>query len=151
MLDVAGFIGFALVGLLKLYLSKVPLKPRFVRLEYPMVTTSPPAAPPAIKMPIQLAGLKSRLQRAKLLEGKAGELGTRFDAALDGIDTAIAAGAQHAGQLEQYGNDLLSTINGMIDSGSNGAPADEEAPPVPISPPAPPAPPPGPNGGPRIL
>lgn len=110
-----------------------------------------PIAPPVIKMPIQLAGLKSRLQRAKVLEAKAGDLGARMDAALDGIDTAIAAGAAHAGQLEQYGNDLLSTITGMIDSGSNGAPADEEDTMGPIDTPeanalsiA------GPNGGPRF-
>ncbi|XUM19764.1 hypothetical protein ACRAVF_19045 [Bradyrhizobium oligotrophicum S58] len=102
--------------------------------------------PPAIKMPIQLAGLKSRLHRAKLLETKAGELGTRFDAALDGIDTAIAAGVAHAGQLEQYGNDLLSTINGMIDTGSNGAPEDGANP----TQAGEPAPLPGPNGGPRF-
>lgn len=106
---------------------------------------------PAIKMPIQLAGLKSRLQRAKLLETKAGDLGTRFDAALDGIDTAIAAGAAHAGQLEQYGNDLMSTINGMIDTGSNGAPPDEvEDVPTPAAAPATDAAPTGPNGGPRF-
>lgn len=111
---------------------------------------------PAIKMPIQLAGLKSRLQRAKLLETKAGDLGTRFDAALDGIDTAIAAGAAHAGQLEQYGNDLMSTINGMIDSGSNGAPALDDAaeeptaPEVPLQPAADAPSIAGPNGGPRF-
>jgi hypothetical protein len=103
---------------------------------------------PTIPAPIQLAGLKSRLQRAKLLEGRSAIAGGRFDAALDGIDTAIGAVEKHAGQLEQYGNDLLSTIAGMIEP-SNGGPPLEGTPAADPTPP--PTPPLGPNGGPRIL
>lgn len=142
----------ALIALanLKLRIEILQRHPELIpNLETPMADP----APPVIKMPIQLAGLKSRLQRAKVLEAKAGDLGTRFDAALDGIDSAIAAGAAHAGQLEQYGNDLLSTINGMIDSGSNGGPAlDEEPAAVPTLPSSSDGAVPtvGPNGGPRF-
>lgn len=103
------------------------------------------ATAPVIPAPIQLAGLKSRLVRAKSLEGRSLAAGTRFDAALDGIDSAIGAVEGHAGALEKYGKELLSTIEGMLD-GDNGGPPLEGAPEVPTSPPAP-----GPNGGPRIL
>lgn len=95
-----------------------------------------------IKAPIELAGLKSRLARAKALESRAATSGKRFDVALDGIDAAIGAVEKHAGQLEQYGSDLRATIDGMTD-GSNGAPEEETA--------AEPNPTPGPGGGPRIL
>lgn len=95
-----------------------------------------------IKAPIELAGLKSRLVRAKGLEARAAVSGKRFDAALDGIDSAIGAVEKHAGQLEQYGQDLQSTIDGMT-AGTNGAPEDTAAPEAP--------PLPGPAGGPRIL
>jgi hypothetical protein len=96
-----------------------------------------------IRAPIELAGLKSRLARAKALEGRAATSGKRFDAALDSIDAAIGAVEKHAGQLEQYGSELQSTIDGMT-AGSNGAPEE-------IAAAVGPDPTPGPNGGPRIL
>lgn len=96
---------------------------------------------PVIPAPIQLAGLKSRLQRAKALEGRAGVAGTRVDAALDVIETGVSALENHAPQLEQYGNDLMSTINGLLERGNGGEPLD---PPTDGEP----APPSGPNGGP---
>jgi hypothetical protein len=79
-----------------------------------------------IKAPIELAGLKSRLVRAKGLEARSALAGTRFDTALNGIDEAIGAVEKHAGQLEQYGSELQKTIEGMI-AGSNGAPEDVTA------------------------
>ena len=94
-----------------------------------------------IKAPIELAGLKSCLARAKGLETRSALAGARFDTALNGIDEAIGAVEKHAGQLEQYGSELQKTIEGMI-AGSNGAPPDPAPDPVPT---------PGPNGGPRIL
>jgi hypothetical protein len=75
--------------------------------EYAMTT-------PVIPAPIQLAGLKSRLQRGKLLESRAGAAGGRVDAALDVIETGVSALEQHAPRLEQYGNDLMNTINGLL-------------------------------------
>lgn len=119
---------------------------------------------PVIPAPMQLAGLKSRLQRAQNLEGRAGAAGARVDAALDTIETGVSALEKHAPRLEQYGNDLMSTINNLLEPANGGPPLDgiEEDPsaavpvaPVPTSPPAAPAPVadpvPGPNGGPRIL
>lgn len=106
------------------------------------------AATPTLPAPMEFAGLKSRLQRAKLLEGRAGVVGPRVDAALDIIETGVGVLETHAPELEKYGADLMSTINGML-APSNGAPAlGEEAPAVPL--PSTSAAP-GPNGGPRIL
>lgn len=96
-----------------------------------------------IKAPIELAGMRSRLVRAKALEGRCATSGKRFDAALDAIDESIGAVEKHAGQLEQYGSELKATIEGMV-AGSNGAPEEVAAEPV-----ADPLP--GPAGGPRIL
>lgn len=97
-----------------------------------------------IKAPIELAGLKGRLVRAKALEGRAALGGARIDTALNMIEDGIGAVEKHAGQLEQYGSELQKTIEGMI-AGSNGAPDEEtgtaESLPTPGSP----------SGGPRIL
>ncbi len=98
---------------------------------------------PIIPAPIQLAGLKSRLQRAKGLELRAAAGGTRIDSALDVIENGVTALENHAPQLEQYGNDLMSTINGLLEPGNGGPPLEDPA--------AAPLPVPGPNGGPRIL
>lgn len=92
---------------------------------------------PTLPAPMEFAGLKSRLQRAKGLEKRAGVVGPRVDAALDIIETGVGVLETHAPELEKYGADLMSTINGML-APSNGAPED---PAVPL----------GPNGGPRIL
>lgn len=112
------------------------------------------AATPTLPAPMEFAGLKSRLQRAKGLEKRAGVVGPRVDAALDIIETGVGVLETHAPELEKYGADLMSTINGML-APSNGAPDDTEegapeAAPLPSPPPTAPASPVGPNGGPRI-
>lgn len=105
------------------------------------------ATTPVIPAPIQLAGLKSRLTRAKALEGRAGAAGGRVDAALDVIETGVSALEQHAPKLEQYGNDLMSTIQGLLEPSNGGPPEDgSEVPAVVTGPTIT-----GPNGGPRIL
>lgn len=71
-----------------------------------------------IKKPIELAGLKSRLLRAKKQEASISDLGQRYDKVQDAIDDAISAGKSHVGDLESYHADLKSTIEGMV--GSNG-------------------------------
>lgn len=125
-----------------------------------LIEESPMAAPiaPVIPAPIALAGLKARLTRAKGLEGRAAAAGTRVDSALDIIETGVSALEKHAPRLEQYGGDLMDTINSLLEGGNGGPPLDgiEEEPvtPVPTPPPAPSTTPPvvpGPNGGPRIL
>lgn len=124
-----------------------------------MATTPTPTLP----APMEFAGLKSRLQRAKGLEKRAGVVGPRVDAALDIIETGVGVLETHAPELEKYGADLMSTITGML-APSNGAPDDPEptpvaptvapimeaAPAAPVPTPAPVAAPVGPNGGPRI-
>lgn len=50
-----------------------------------------------IKRPIELAGLKGRLVRARQTEASIAVTGERFDAALDGIDEAHAAARAHVG------------------------------------------------------
>lgn len=103
-----------------------------------------------IKAPIELAGLKARLARAKALEARSGVAGKRVDSALDTIDEAIGAVEKHAGQLEQYGSDLRATIEGMV-AGSNGPPTSEDY--IDLVPATEPEPTPLLNaaGGPRIL
>lgn len=76
-----------------------------------------------IKKPIELAGLKSRLLRAKRQETAIADLGRRYDKVQDGIDDAISAGKLHAGDLESYHAELKSTIEGMV--GSNGDPNED--------------------------
>lgn len=76
-----------------------------------------------IKRPIELAGLKSRLTRARLTEASIAVTGERYDAALDAIDEAHAATRSHVGELERLGEDLRKTIEGMTE-GSNGGPND---------------------------
>lgn len=121
---------FVAIAHLKLRLETLQRHPEYLSMQAPVI--------PA---PIQLAGLKSRLQRAKALEGRAGAAGGRVDAALDVIETGVSALEQHAPRLEQYGNDLLATIQGLVESSNGGPPADgSEVPAVA-----------GPNGGPRIL
>ncbi|MEY9599817.1 hypothetical protein ABIF74_004509 [Bradyrhizobium japonicum] len=66
-----------------------------------------------IKRPIELAGLKGRLVRARQTEASIAVTGERFDAALDGIDEAHAAARAHVGELERLGADLRQTIEGM--------------------------------------
>lgn len=115
------------------------------------------ATVPTLPAPMEFAGLKSRLQRAKLLEGRAGVVGPRVDAALDVIEQGVGVLETHAPELEKYGADLMSTINGMLAPSNGGPPLD-----APVAPEAPPAVPTGqaaadapvqlgPNGGPRIL
>lgn len=75
-----------------------------------------------IKRPIELAGLKGRLARAKATEVAIAETGRRYDAALDAIDEAHGAAKDHVGELEHYGRELKSTVEGMIATGANADP-----------------------------
>lgn len=79
-----------------------------------------------IKRPLELAGLKSRLARAKKTEGDIAVTGKRYDAVLDQIDELHGVSKNNVGQLEQYASELKSTIEDMV-GGSNGNPNDEQA------------------------
>lgn len=76
-----------------------------------------------IKRPMELAGLKSRLMRAKGTEAAIAVTGKRYDAVLDQIDELHGVAKGNAGALEQYAGELKSTIESMI-GGSNGDPND---------------------------
>jgi hypothetical protein len=76
-----------------------------------------------IKRPIELAGLKGRLARAKQTEAAIAHTGARYDAALDAIDEAHQAAKQHVGELEHYGRELRQTVEGMT-GGTNAGPND---------------------------
>lgn len=104
-----------------------------------------PAAP-KLPAPMEFAGLKSLLLRAKGLEARSGTVRPRVDAALNVIEQGVGILEGHAPELEKYGADLMSTINGMLEPTNGGPPLEGEAPPE-----APTAEKLGPNGGPRIL
>jgi hypothetical protein len=77
-----------------------------------------------IKRPMELAGLRSRLQRAQATETAIAVTGKRYDAVLDQIDVLHGVSKANVGQLETYAGDLKSTIERMT-GGSNGAPNDD--------------------------
>jgi hypothetical protein len=81
-------------------------------------------AMPEIKRPMELAGLKSRLLRAKLTEAAIADTGKRFDEVLNKIDELHASAKSHAGTLEQYEGELARTIAGMIGGSNGGDPLD---------------------------
>lgn len=80
---------------------------------------------PFIRRPMELAGLKSRLQRAELTEKSIEETGKRFDRVLNEIDDLHASAKAHAGDLEMYKGDLANTINRMIGGSNGGDPLDK--------------------------
>jgi hypothetical protein len=85
------------------------------------------AMPMQITRPMELAGLKSRLARAKKTEADIAVTGKRFDKVLDTIDELHGVAQGHVGQLEQYSSELKNTVEGMLTAGSNGDPNDGEA------------------------
>lgn len=79
--------------------------------------------PLKIRMPIELAGLKSRMMRADGQEKAIAVLGKRYDRVQDGIDELVGAHNEHAGALELYEHQLRKKIESMV--GSNGDPNDD--------------------------
>lgn len=77
-----------------------------------------------IKRPMELAGLKSRLQRAAATEKAIAITGKRYDKVLDEIDELHGVSISNVGQLEAYKSELKSTIERMT-AGSNGGPNDD--------------------------
>lgn len=77
-----------------------------------------------IRRPMELAGLKSRLARAKRQEGDIALTGQRFDKVMDQIDELHGVSKNHVGQLEVYAGELKLTVEGMI-AGSNGDPNED--------------------------
>ena len=82
-----------------------------------------------IRRPVELAGLKGRLARAKQQEVNIAAIGKRYDAVMDRIDELSGAASGNVGSLEQYESELRNTIEGMV-AGDNGGPPLEESTPV---------------------
>jgi hypothetical protein len=76
-----------------------------------------------IPQPIELAGMRSRLLRAKKQEKDIAATGMDYDRVQDGIDEAHDALKGHVGDLKSYEGDLRRTILGMLER-SNGNPTD---------------------------
>ncbi|WP_050629342.1 hypothetical protein [Bradyrhizobium viridifuturi] len=79
-----------------------------------------------IKRPIELAGMRSRLARAKKLEEGIAFTGKRYDQVMDAIDEQHTALQGHVGQLENESAQLGQVLRSMV-AGDNGAPNDGEA------------------------
>jgi hypothetical protein len=86
----------------------------------------PPGERIYIPRPIELAGMRSRLMRAKEQEKDLAEIGKDYDAVQDGIDEAKDVLKGHVGDLHSYHDDLRSTIASMLER-SNGGPTDGES------------------------
>lgn len=102
---------FVAIANLKLRLEMLQRHPELLNME--------------IRRPMELAGLKSRLQRAKTQEARIAGIGKRYDTVMDKIDELSDAADGNVGSLEQYEGDLRSTVMGMI-AGDNGAPPLDE-------------------------
>lgn len=130
-------------------LAYIKLRLELIDIALSKVPRMPAPTAPKLPAPMEFAGLKSRLQRAKALEKRAGVAGPAMDTALDIIERGVTTLETHVPELQKYGKDLMDTINGMLE-GSNGGPPLDDTTANPTPPPeAPPVP--GPNGGPRIL
>jgi hypothetical protein len=79
-----------------------------------------------IRRPMELAGLKSRMERAKRQEAAIEVTGMRYDQVQDRIDELHDAARGHVGSLEMQEHDLRRQIESMV-GGSNGAPNDGPA------------------------
>lgn len=79
--------------------------------------------PLKIRMPIELAGLTSRMRRADNQEKAIGVLGKRYDRVQDGIDELVGAHNEHVGGLELYEDQLRRKIEAMVSNG--GDPLDD--------------------------
>ena len=78
-----------------------------------------------LKRPLELAGLKARLERARMLETKIGETGKRYDSVLNAIEEKHGQAEAHVGYLEHYDVELGDMIRRMIGEGSNNPPEGE--------------------------
>jgi hypothetical protein len=71
------------------------------------------------KRPIELAGLKARLQRARDMEQNIGEIGRQYDAILTAVEEKVAQAQAHLGQLKQYDAELSEMVRQMIGESNN--------------------------------
>ena len=97
-----------------------------LRLRLTILERHPELLDMQIQRPMELAGLKSRLARAKKQEASIAEVGKRYDAVMDKIDELTGAGVDHVGSMEQYEADLRNTIEGMVAGGNGGPPLEGE-------------------------
>jgi len=77
--------------------------------------------PIEIKRPMELAGLRSRLARARQTEAAIEVTGKRYDGVLDRIDELHEAARGNVGHLEGQESELRRLVEAMT-GGSNGGP-----------------------------
>lgn len=73
-----------------------------------------------IKRPIELAGMRARLARAKKLETDIAATGQRYELVLDAADEHHTTLRSHVGHLENERNQLDDVFKAMV-AGDNGA------------------------------
>jgi hypothetical protein len=66
-----------------------------------------------LQAPMELAGLKRRLERARAAESSIGVLGSRYDKMLDQIEEKRDQAARHCEHLEHYNGELGKLIEDM--------------------------------------
>jgi hypothetical protein len=66
-----------------------------------------------LQMPLELAGLKRRLERARAAESSIGVLGSCYDRVLDAIEEKRDQAARHVEHLEHYDGELGKLIESM--------------------------------------
>ena len=76
--------------------------------------------------PVELAGMKARLERALALKARLGKAGEQYDAVLDSIEEKTRQYEAHGGELAKYDAQLESVIRDMIGT-SNHPPAEPNA------------------------
>jgi hypothetical protein len=78
------------------------------------------------RRPMELAGLKGRLERARGLEVRIGDAGRRYDKVLDAIEVKVGLAEAHAGHLEHYDSELAEMVSRMVGEGSNNPPGESD-------------------------
>jgi hypothetical protein len=78
--------------------------------------------PLKIPMPVELAGMRSRLQRAQQQEKDIAKTGAEYDLVMDAIDELHQAHKDHVTGLAAVESNLRATISRMMEP-SNGAPS----------------------------
>jgi hypothetical protein len=80
-----------------------------------------------LPMPIELAGLTSRMARAESQEKQIAELGKRYDDVQSDIDDAIDAHKDHVDNLEHFRDAWMRKVDSMLARPNGGDPLEGDA------------------------
>jgi hypothetical protein len=115
------WLHFVRIAHLKLRVHYLARHPEI--LEYVMAEKRPPLR---IPMPVELAGMRSRLLRSQQQEKDVGQTGKDYDEVMDRIDELNDAHKQHVLGLQGVESNLRSTIMRMTER-PNSDPSDGES------------------------